>query len=183
MPVLTDKKQLQQQNALLLTRLRNCAHHVSEYDAKYHRDVHELQAQLEESQDAAREDRELQMTVAGAVGLAMLLAGAGGALLARRSIMAERALAKELQVTLGELKESAQREIVHPTPAPTSGLARCPDAGAAGVRPPRAIAPRPTSATPSSTAFRTSPRACSTWPTTSTEPRRVSPRERRGRHR
>ena len=115
--MLTDKKQLQQQNALLLTRLRNCAHHVSEYDAKYHRDVHELQAQLEESQDAAREDRELQMTVAGAVGLAMLLAGAGGALLARRSIMAERAVVKELQVTLGELKESAQREIVpHPSP-------------------------------------------------------------------
>ena len=128
-PVLTDKKQLQQQNALLLTRLRNCAHHVSEYDAKYHRDVHELQAQLEESQDAAREERELQMTVAGAVGLAMLLAGAGGALLARRSIMAERAVVKELQVTLGELKESAQREIVTPPPQPTSRLARCcPDA-------------------------------------------------------
>ena len=52
----------------------------------------------------------MMMVAAGVGGVALLCAGAAGGMLARRSILAE-GIARELEVRLAELKESAQREI------------------------------------------------------------------------
>jgi hypothetical protein len=89
----------QRQLQLLSRRLRSCVSHATELDSRYHRDVHGLKYQLAQREEAAEETAKAHShfrLAVGGVGIALLCAGAAGGVLARRGIVAERAVAKEL---------------------------------------------------------------------------------------
>ena len=108
---------LRRQLQLTTTRLRNCVAHANELDARYHRDVHELKYQLalreEEAEEAAKAYSTLQL-VAGGAGLALLCAAGAGAMVARRSISAERVVAKELGASCEKSKAATPSSTLTP---------------------------------------------------------------------
>ena len=96
----------QRQIQLLTRKLRSCIAHVNSQDDNYHRETHELKYQLANKEDElekATQAQTMTMVAAGGVGLALLCAGAAGGMLARRSILAEQGIARELEVRLAEL--------------------------------------------------------------------------------